>query len=81
MIFQHQGHAKAYSFNVSKIHVLEASAPQPLQANNQWLHQLKKYCVKNTFNSLDKKVKMSLSVRLVLEPLWCHWNVIMVLVN
>jgi len=41
MIFQHWVHAKAYSFNASQIHVLQASAPQP------W--------VKNTFNSLDKK--------------------------
>jgi hypothetical protein len=31
MIFQHQGHAKAYSFNVSQIHVLQAIARQPLQ--------------------------------------------------
>jgi hypothetical protein len=42
MIFQHQGHAKAYSFNDSQIHVLQASAPQHLQASNQWLHWLNK---------------------------------------
>jgi len=42
MIFQYQGHAKAYSFNASQIHVLQVSAPQPLQASNQWLHWLNK---------------------------------------
>jgi hypothetical protein len=35
MIFQHRGHAKAYSFNASQIHVLQASAPQALQTSNQ----------------------------------------------